>query len=347
MPPLVTLRHVACSGSQYACPLYGWDQPVRYNGDCISYVVENMKASSSVPMPITKSLMPIMALLCSIMSLSVGTSFAKTLFPVIGAASTTFLRVSLAAVLLLMIHRPWQHVWDRRRLMTVCLYGLLLGAMNLLFYQALRTIPFGIAVAIEFTGPLTLALLSSRRAIELIWVALAVGGLALLLPLHTGLPTPPLNPIGIAFALGAAACWFLYIVVGQRASGGHGGQAVAIGLLVAACFTAPFGAVHALPVLHDGRLAALAVGVALLSSAIPYSLEMYALRHLQKQTFGILLSLEPAFAALAAFVILGEALSGIQCIAVVSIIGASVGATITADRGRSGPSASPATTDVP
>jgi inner membrane transporter RhtA len=284
--------------------------------------------------PTTGAFLPTIALLGSILSLSVGTSFAKTLFPIIGAASTTFLRVSLAAILLLLIHRPWQYAWDRRRLLTVCCYGLLLGAMNLLFYQALRTIPFGIAVAIEFIGPLTLALLSSRRAIELVWVALAVGGLTLLLPIHTGLPTPQLSPVGIAFALGAAACWFLYIVVGQRASGAHGGQAVAVGLLVGGCVTAPFGAVQALPVLHDGHLAALAVGVALLSSAIPYSLEMYSLRHLPKQTFGILLSLEPAFAALAAFVILGEALSGLQCLAVVSIIGASVGATITGNRRR-------------
>ena len=326
---------------------------MRYNSGCIAYVVVFIMVSRRFKIPTTGSFLPIIALLGSILSLSVGTSFAKTLFPFIGAAGTTFLRVSLAAILLLLIHRPWQHAWDRRRLMTVCCYGLLLGAMNLLFYQALRTIPFGIAVAIEFTGPLTLALLASRRAIELIWVALAVGGLALLLPIHTGLPTPQLDPAGIAFTLGAAACWFLYIVVGQRASGAHGGQAVAVGLLVGGCFTAPFGAVQALPVLHDGHLAALAVGVALLSSAIPYSLEMYSLRHLPKQTFGILLSLEPAFAAMAAFVLLGEALSWLQCLAVVSIIGASVGATITADRSRnkSVPSttlvATPATTDLP
>ena len=274
------------------------------------------------------------------MSLCVGTSLAKTLFPVIGASGTTFLRTFLAAVILLVIHRPWQHAWDRRRLLTVCIYGLLLGSMNLLFYQALRTIPFGVAVAIEFTGPLALALLTSRRAIELLWVALAVGGLALLLPIHSsthslihsGLTTSQLDPLGIAFALAAAACWFLYIVVGQRASGAHGGQAVAVGLIVATFFTAPFGAINALPALHHWHLAVLAVGVALMSSAIPYSLDMYALRHLPKQTFGILLSLEPALAALAAFLILGEALTWIQSIAVVSIIAASVGATLTGQK---------------
>lgn len=274
-----------------------------------------------------------LCLLGSIVSLSIGTSLAKMLFPLIGAAGTTFLRVGIAASLMLLLQRPWRHPCDWRRARAIALYGALLGAMNLSFYQALRTIPFGIAVAIEFIGPLALALLSSRRAIELLWVALAVAGIAVLLPLHTGAASASaLDPVGIAFALGAGGCWMLYILVGQRVSGGHGGQAVAWGLVAAACFVAPFGAMHIGPVLHDPRLLAMALGVAILSGALPYSLDMYSLRHLPRQTFGILLSLEPVFAALAAFVLLDERLTWVQWTAITSVIVASVGSATTARR---------------
>ncbi|MGI4859859.1 MAG: EamA family transporter [Janthinobacterium lividum] len=292
-----------------------------------------MKVRSSPAHVSAPHFLPMLCLLGSIVSLSVGTSLAKTLFPLIGAAGTTFLRVGFAAVIMLALQRPWRQPCDARRVRTIVVYGALLGAMNLSFYQALRTIPFGIAVAIEFIGPLTLALLSSRRAIELVWVALAVAGIAVLLPIHTGMAAAStLDPRGIAFALGAGACWMLYIVVGQRLSGGHGGQAVGWGLVAAACFVAPFGASHVGLVLHDPRLLAMGIGVAVLSGALPYSLDMYSLRHLPRQTFGILLSLEPVVAALAAWILLDERLTPIQWVAVTSVIIASVGSAITARR---------------
>ncbi|MCY0386534.1 DMT family transporter [Robbsia sp. Bb-Pol-6] len=292
-----------------------------------------MKVSSRRDRPSAPHFLPMLCLVGSIVSLAIGTSLAKTLFPLIGAAGTTFLRVGFAAAIMLALQRPWRQPCDGRRARTIILYGALLGAMNLSFYQALRTIPFGIAVAIEFIGPLTLALLSSRRAIELVWVALAVAGIAVLLPIHTGMATASaLDPQGIAFALGAGLCWMLYILVGQRLSGGHGGQAVAWGLVAAACCVAPFGAGHIGIALHDPRLLALALGVAILSGALPYSLDMAALRHLPRQTFGILLSLEPVVAALAAWILLGERLTVIQWAAITSVIVASAGSAVTANR---------------
>ncbi|MGI4982427.1 MAG: EamA family transporter [Janthinobacterium lividum] len=292
-----------------------------------------MKALSHPAHARAPHFLPMLCLVASIVSLAVGTSLAKTLFPLIGAAGTTFLRVGIAAMIMLALQRPWRQPCNGRRARTIILYGALLGAMNLSFYQALRTIPFGIAVAIEFIGPLTLALLSSRRAIELLWVALAVAGIAVLLPIHDGLATASaLDPRGIAFALGAGVCWMLYIVVGQRLSGGDGGQAVAWGLVAAAWCVAPFGASHVGVALHDPRLLAMGLGVAVLSGALPYSLDMYALRHLPRQTFGILLSLEPAVAALAAWVLIDERLTMMQWVAVMSVIVASVGSAMTARR---------------
>ena len=162
-----------------------------------------------------RTTLPILAVLGSIASLCVGTSLAKHLFPVIGAPATTLLRVGFAAILMLAVQRPWREWPAPRTLALVIGYGVVLGAMNLSFYMALRTIPFGIAVAIEFTGPLAVALLSSRRALDFLWIAFAVAGLSLLVP--RGSLEATLDPVGVAYALGAALCWALYIVIGQHA----------------------------------------------------------------------------------------------------------------------------------
>ncbi|HYG05995.1 MAG TPA: EamA family transporter [Stenotrophomonas sp.] len=280
--------------------------------------------------PAHRTTLPILAVLGSIASLCVGTSLAKHLFPVIGAPATTLLRVGFAAVLMLAIQRPWKAWPAPRALGLVAAYGVVLGAMNLSFYLALRTIPFGIAVAIEFTGPLAVALLSSRRALDFVWIAFAVAGLALLVP-RASLDAA-LDPAGVAWSLAAALCWALYIVIGQRAGQAAGAATVPLGLVVAALVVAPFGAAHVGDVFATPALLAFAAGVALLSSAIPYSLEIYALRHLPRQTFGILLSLEPAVAALAGWLLLSEILGSRQWLAIGCIMIASAGAALAARR---------------
>ncbi|HEY0334953.1 MAG TPA: DMT family transporter [Stenotrophomonas sp.] len=278
--------------------------------------------------------LPILAVLGSIVSLCFGTSLAKHLFPVIGAPATTLLRVGFAAILMLAVQRPWRTWPAPRALALVIGYGVVLGAMNLTFYLALRTIPFGIAVAIEFTGPLAVALLSSRRALDFLWIGFAIAGLALLVP--RGSLDAALDPAGVAWALCAALCWALYIVIGQRAGRAAGSATVSLGLVVATLVALPFGASHVMDIFNVPALLAFAAGVALLSSAIPYSLEIYALRHLPRQTFGILLSLEPAVAALAGWILLAEALSARQWLAIACIMVASAGAAL-ASRRRSAP----------
>ncbi|GJE41946.1 EamA family transporter [Methylobacterium soli] len=282
------------------------------------------------------------ALVAGIVCLCVGTAFAKHLFPAIGAAGTTAYRVGFAALLLCAFWRPWRWPLSGRDAGTLALYGAVLGAMNLLFYLSLRTIPLGIAVAIEFTGPLAVALLASRRLADVLWIGLAALGLALLLlPRRLAAPAAlqPLDPVGLACVLGAALCWALYIVFGQRAGRLHGGQAVSLGMAVAALVVLPVGVAQAGAALFDLRLMGLGLMVAILSSALPYSLEMVALKRLPRQTFGVLLSLEPAIAALAALAILGERLSLPEGLAIACIVAASAGSTLSAARARRAPAA--------
>ncbi len=262
-------------------------------------------------------------------SIQVGAALAKSLFSVVGASGVTALRVAISALILIAVWRPWRRHIARDDLRAIALYGAALGAMNLLFYQSLRTIPLGIAVAIEFVGPLTVALFASRRPRDVAWIGLAVLGLALLLPVQGG---EQVDPLGVAYALGAGLCWGLYIVFGERAARVDGGQAVSLGMSVAALLVAPVGLAEAGTRLFEPSALLIGSLVAILSSALPYTLEMYGLRHLPRQAFGILMSLEPAVAALAAFAVLGERLSAIQGIAITCVIAASVGITLGARR---------------
>ena len=293
------------------------------------------------PPRLIATLLPVAALVGSMIALGVGTSFAKHLFPIVGAAGTTALRVGFSALVLLAIWRPWRRPLGLRDAGAVVVYGAVLGAMNLLFYLSLCTIPLGIALAIEFVGPLGVALMSSRRILDFVWVGCAGLGLALLLPL--GQAEAGLDPVGVVFALGAALCWALYIVFGQRVGHLHGGQAVALGMSVAALTVLPFGIAEAGWSLLDPSVLLFGLAVAILSSAVPYSLEMVALKRLPRQTFGVLLSLEPALSALAALAILGERLSLIQGLAVACIMAASVGNTVRAHRARTAVPTHPAT----
>ncbi|OBV37485.1 EamA family transporter [Janthinobacterium psychrotolerans] len=279
------------------------------------------------------SFIPILAILGAVTALGIGTSWAKhSLFPLVGAQGTTAVRVGFSALLLLLFWRPWRWPLSRHDARTVALYGAALGAMNLCFYMSLRTIPFGIAVAIEFSGPLAVALFSSRRALDFLWVLLAATGLALLLPLGHDVST--LDPAGMMFALAAAVFWAIYIIFGKRASHLHAGHSVSLGLFVAALVVVPVGVAHAGSALLSPLILATGLGVALISSAIPISLEMVALKRLSSQAFGIMASMEPAVAALLALMLLDEYLSAAQWLAITLIIAASVGSSVTAQRGK-------------
>ena len=272
--------------------------------------------------------LPLLAVLGSVTALGIGTSFAKQLFPVVGSLGTTALRVGFSALILLAIWRPWRWPLSRTDAASIVRYGIAVGLMNLLFYMSLRTIPFGLAVAIEFSGPLTVAMLSSRKRIDFVWLALAIAGLALLLPLGEG--AQALDPQGVAYALAAAVFWGAYIVFGKRVGHLHSGHSVALGLSVAAIVVVPFGVWQAGTALLDPGILLFGMGVAAVSSALPISLEMVALKRLPKEAFGIMISMEPAVAALLGLALLGEHLTVLQWVAIVCTMLAAAGSSVTA-----------------
>jgi len=275
--------------------------------------------------------LPVLAVLCSILSVQAGASFSKHLFPIIGAEGTTTLRQLYASILLLVIFRPWRGGPGRKDWGVVALYGGLLGAMNLSFYLAIERMPLGIGVALEFLGPLAVAILSSRRFSDFIWVACAAAGMAILIPWRGAQGT--LDPVGVTWALVAALCWGLYIIVGQKVSDRvHGGKAVALGMTFSLILTLPVGLAHAGAALWSPSVLPWGVAVAVLSSAIPYSLEMMALKHIPAKTFSLMMSLEPAAAALLGFIIVGEHLNLTQCLAISLVIVASAGSSLMARR---------------
>jgi len=279
------------------------------------------------PPSLTTKLYPIALLLIAMASIQTGASLAKGMFPLIGAQGTTALRLIFASLFMLVLLRPWRAKLTWTTLQTVMIYGIALGCMNLLFYMSLRTVPLGIAVALEFTGPLAVAILASRKAVDFAWVALAVVGLLLLIPM--GEAQAGLDPVGVCYALGAGVCWALYILYGQKAGADNGVQTAALGVMIAAVFIAPIGIAHAGSALLDMALIPTAIAVAILSTALPYSLEMVALTRLPARTFGTLMSMEPAIGALSGLLFLHEVLSTTQWLAIGAIIMASVGATLT------------------
>ena len=272
-------------------------------------------------------LLPLAALLVAMVSLQVGASIAKTLFPVIGAEGATTLRLGLSAVILAVALKPWRAKITGANWWAVTIYGGALAGMNLTFYMSLQTIPLGIAIALEFCGPMAVAMFWSRRPVDFLWVAMAVGGLLLLLPV--GETSAALDPVGVGFALGAGVCWAIYIVAGQRAGSEHGSQATVLGVMIAAILVAPVGVAHAGAGLIALAVLPAALAVAVLSSALPYTLEMFALRRLPTQTFGILMSLEPALGAVIGFLLLQESLALQHIGAIAVIVLASAGAAFT------------------
>lgn len=273
----------------------------------------------------------IIAVLISILSVQAGAAFSKHMFPLIGAEGTTALRQLFATIALLLVFQPWRNLPDRKHWGIVGLYGILLGVMNLTFYMGIARVPLGIGVAIEFLGPLAVAIASSRRPVDFVWVACALAGLVLLLPWN-GLGQS-LDMIGVFWCLVAAVCWGAYIIIGQKVGDRvHGGQAVALGMAISTVFTLPIGMVHAGAHLWAMDVLPWGIGVAILSSAIPYSFEMMALKHIPAKTFSLMMSLEPAAGAVLAFVIVGEHLTLLQWLAIGLVITASAGSSLTAKR---------------
>jgi inner membrane transporter RhtA len=263
--------------------------------------------------------------LVGIVSVQVGAAIAKNLFHLVPPTAMVWLRLITSAVILLLMARPRWVGHSGRDWLIVVGFGVSLLTMNWAIYQSFARIPLGIAVTIEFLGPLSLAVIGSRRLMDLIWVVLAGAGVALL-----GLSRATLTFAGVGFALLAAVAWACYILLsaqtGRRWPGISG---IAIASLVGAVVLAPPAILEAGSVMLDPTVLALGVTVGLLSSVIPYSFELIALRRIPPRVFSILMSLEPAAAALAAMILLGEFLSAVQWLAMACVIVASIGATRT------------------
>ncbi|WP_174300688.1 EamA family transporter [Caulobacter sp. S45] len=274
--------------------------------------------------------LPVATLAAAMLSFQYGAATAEGLFPSVGAQGATALRISLAALMLAPIMRPWRIRVTRKTLPPLLAYGASLGGMNLLFYMALRTTPLGVAVALEFVGPLGVAVATSRRWHDFACVGLALAGLLLLLPI--GREVAAVDATGALFALGAGGCWALYIVFGQMAGHEHGPAAAAFGMAVATLIALPVGLLHAGLHLFAPALIPTALLVAVFSSALPYSLEMVSLTRLPARTYGVLTSMEPASGALMGLVLLHERLSVRQLVAILAVMLASVWATLSVRR---------------
>jgi inner membrane transporter RhtA len=265
---------------------------------------------------------PTLQVLLGIVSVQIGAAMAKQLFATAGAGGTVALRLFFAAVVLMLLWRPTLRI-DRRALPVVLAYGVVLGVMNLCFYQSIARIPLGIAVTVEFLGPLAVALAGSRRLLDGLWALLAGAGVVLLTETRG-----ELSVVGLLFALGAGICWGGYILLtaalGNRTTDGQG---LAVAMTVAALVVMPVGVVESGTALLDPWILTIALAVALLSSVVPYSLELEALRTIPPRVFGVLMSMEPAVAALAGLLVLGEALHAPQWVAVSLVVLASAGAT--------------------
>ncbi|WP_431994671.1 EamA family transporter [Streptomyces griseoflavus] len=286
-------------------------------------------ASASTPAGAPRrrgSLGPVGLVLAGGVSVQFGGALAVTLMPRAGALGVVTLRLLVAAIVLMVLCRPRLRGHSRADWGTVIVFGVAMAAMNGLFYQSVARIPLGPAVTLEVLGPLTLSVLASRRAVNLVWAALALAGVFLL----GGGGFGSLDPVGVAFALGAGAMWAAYIVFSAR-TGRRFPQAdgLALAMGVAAVLFLPLGIAESGTKLLDPTILALGAAVAVLSSVLPYTLELLALRSLPASTFAILMSLEPALAAAAGFLILDQALSTTEAAAIALVIAASMGAVRT------------------
>ena len=259
----------------------------------------------------------------------VGASFAVLLFPSVGAIGMVALRLAFSAIVLLAVARPPLRGHSRNDWLTVIAFGVVLALMNALFYEALARVPLGATITIEVLGPLVLSVVMSRRASSWLWAALAFAGVVILSQGSFG----DLDPVGVAFAFGAAAMWAGYIMLSARTGARFPRlDGLAIAMTVGAVITVPFGIVGAGPVIFQPNILLLGAAVALLSSTIPYTLELVALRRLPSATFSILMSLSPAIATTAGFLILGQGFTGVAFVAIGLVMAASIGAVLSASR---------------
>ncbi|MBE8724815.1 EamA family transporter [Flavobacterium hungaricum] len=269
------------------------------------------------------------AVLLAIISVQCGAAIAKTLFPALGAAATASMRIGISAVILLLAYRPNLKQITADQWKIVIPYGLSLGAMNLVFYFAIERIPIGLAVTLEFIGPLLVAIFGSKRLVDYCWVLLAALGIVLIAPWNN----TKVDSLGVLFALAAGGFWAAYIILGGKISKiMEDGKAVSTGMLFAGILILPFGFLSSGFSNLTPTFFGMGVALALLSSAIPFTLEMKALGQLPPRTFSILMSLEPAAASICAFIFLQEKLSLYEILAVICVIIASAGSTLTAKK---------------
>jgi inner membrane transporter RhtA len=271
---------------------------------------------------------PAVYVVAAIISAQLGSAVAKFLFVVLDPLATVSLRTAFAALVLLAVWRPHLRGRSRADLLATVALGVALAGLSLSFYAALQRIPLGVAMTLEFAGPLGIALVASRSRLDLLWGVLAAAGILVLSPLGG-----TVDPLGAALALLGGAFWAAYMLLSARIGKAiPGGGGLALAMAVAAIVTLPFGVAAGGQVAADPRVLLAALGVALLSSVIPFSLELEALRRIPVRVFGVLMSLEPAIAALVGLVVLGEALGMREAAAIGLVVTAGVGATRTADR---------------
>ncbi|OTG80675.1 EamA family transporter [Acinetobacter sp. ANC 4648] len=278
-------------------------------------------------------LQAIFLLLIAMMSLQSSGSLAKVLFEQFPVLTVAVMRIFMSAIILAIIFRIWKINFKRVKWLSIIAYGFAIAGMNALFYLSIERLPLGIAVSFEFIGPLSVALYYARQKFDFIWVGLAILGLVLLFPFDQA--TQPLDPIGIAFALAAGACWAMYIIAGQRPSGVSGNHTVCLGMFVGMLCLMPIALFSGMTttVFEPSNLIYF-IALAILASALPFTLEMIALRNLTALSFGTLMSLEPAIAAFSGFIFLNEQLLWTQWLALSVIICASIGCTYTTQLAR-------------
>lgn len=299
---------------------------------CSGIITENSKFAAQLFLsiqPMKKlaiSIPPLPAIIGAIISVQAGAAIAKGLFPALGATGTASVRIGLSALILLLVNRPNITKLNKQQWRAVISYGICLGAMNVIFYMALARIPLGLAVTLEFIGPLLLAVTGSKRILDFLWILLAAAGIVLIAPWHEN----SIDLIGAVLALLAGAFWAGYIILGRKTSKLlDGGQAVTIGMIFATLVVLPFGIAGGGLVNFTPVMILSGTALALLSSAIPFTLEINALRQIPARTFSILMSLEPAVAALCGLLFLKENLSLYEWMAVALVVIASAGATLT------------------
>lgn len=269
---------------------------------------------------------PVIIILISMATVQGSSSLAKYLFPILGPSGMAAWRLVFSSIMLVIIFKPWKKPVSKQAWKYIILYGLVLGFMNLSYYSAIKRIPIGIAVAIELTGPIVVAMFAARKMIDFIWLAIAIVGLGMLLPIHQA--SADLDLVGVLLALCAGSCWGMYIIFGRKAGQLHGPSSVALGSIIVSFIIFPIGIWQSGETMFSLEVLPLALIVALLASAIPYALDMIAMPKVPALTFSTLMSLSPVLGALSGLIFLNETLSGYQWLSILLIIISSIGTVL-------------------